>query len=75
MTQTLLSVKKLLNIHYTIPTSSVTVLTRLQAPILPSSPLCSYLGPRAGGAQELSREPHVQKCELRSPDKSEQDRS
>ena len=25
--------------------------------------------------QQLSREPHVQKCELRSPDKSEQDQS
>ena len=33
------------------------------------------LYPEQEEPQQLSREPHVQKCELRSPDKSEQDQS
>ena len=50
MTLTSVKCKEAAKQPYTIPTSSATVLTRVQAPILLSSPLCSYLGPRAGGA-------------------------
>ena len=113
------SVKKPLNIPYIIPTSSLTVLTRVQvllpsgtfltlsdlnipcssaqqaihiehadgtrmeswaaprtqAPSLLSCPSVLTWDPEQEKPQQLSREPHVQKCELRSPDKSEQDQS
>ena len=113
------SVKKPLNIPYIIPTSSLTVLTRVQvlfpsgtfltlsdlnipfsfaqqairmehadgtrmeswaaprtqAPSLLSCPSVLTWDPEQEEPQQLSREPHVQKCELRSPDKSEQDQS
>ena len=51
------------------------VLTQSSPPSSFSCPSVLTWDPEQEEPQELSREPHVQKCELRSPDKSEQDQS